>query len=127
MKHYSKEFRYLWKMWRPRIKNGIRVKRKKPQAWVKWQLLDAKTQTFILSTIKQQVINEGDCPRDLVTWINQEGWEDLEVSPTYVPALPDELTKDVGHPEALKKVDTNMQRTINLRKLNAPATKRKEA
>ena len=120
-KPYSKEFEYLWRVY-PKRWDRTRtkwIKRKKYPAWEKWQLLDEETQHEILT--KAQFIRdfEGSHACDLVTWLNQRGWDDIEFNKDYVPVLPEELTKDFGHPDALKTVDPNMARTINIRKLNA--------
>ena len=118
---YSNEFQYVWGKWPGRwnAKLGRKVKRKKQPAWKAWQKLSPDTQQLIVSCIIQARANE-DFPRDLVTWINQEGWEDLDLPDSYEAILPKELTQNIGHPEAFKKeVDTNLSRTINLRKLHA--------
>ena len=122
-KKYSPEFEYLWKKWPKRWNRNksVWVKRKKFPAWKAWQKLDEETQRFILSVLNKARENEGAYPRDLVTWLNQQGWEDLEFQSDYVPVLPKELTDKIGHSEALKEVDPNLQRTINLRRLRGGA------
>lgn len=119
MNRYDPKFEYVWKKWPRRWSRtkGVWIKRKKVPAWKKWQTLDEATQDIIVSCVLQAREQEGSYPRDLVTWLNQEGWEDLDLGEDYQAILPKELTQEIGHPGALREVDTNMQRTINLRKL----------
>ena len=105
---YSKEFEYFWRTYPKRWdrSHSKLIKRKKFPAWQSWLQLDEETQHEILTKAKYIKDFEGSAARDAVTWLNQRGWDDITFPETWVPVLPEELTKDV-----LKEVDT---KTVNI-------------
>ncbi len=104
---YSKEFEVLWRYHPKRWdRSGSKlIKRKKFPAWESWLKLDSETQHEILTKAKYIKDFEGGAARDLVTWLNQRGWDDIEFSEKWTPVLPAELTENVFK---------DMPKTVNL-------------
>lgn len=127
-REYSEKFKYVWSKWPKRWDRakGRYVKKKKPQAADKFEKMPDEDQDFIMSIICLAAGNEGSCPRDLVTWINQQGWEDLDLDEDYEPVLPIEFTKKIKSVPGDTQ-DFNQQRTILLAKLQANEPKKRVA
>ena len=85
---YTDEFEAFWKAYPKRWNQdlGCWVKRKKYPAFLKWQKLSQAIRNECLS--KAHLIKRAEgTPRDCVTWINQRGWEDIELEkPEPMPA-----------------------------------------
>jgi hypothetical protein len=117
---YTREFEYLWKVYPKRYSAaaGRKVGKKKWPAFEKWQKLPKVLQDEILTKAKFIREFEGDYPRDLVTWLNQRGWDDIEFKADYIPMLPEELTQNIGNIET-KVIDLNDRRNEQIRRLKA--------
>ena len=77
---YSEEFETFWKKYPSRWNTEIGgyVKRKKWPAFEKWQKLSQAIRNDCLA--KSRLIRlTGGTPRDCVTWLNQRGWDDIEL------------------------------------------------
>lgn len=81
MTEYTEEFKIFWKAypWRWDRANSQRIKRKKKPAFLAWQKLSEEVRAECMAKRKMIRAAEGSCARDCVTWLNQEGWEDIEV------------------------------------------------
>jgi len=77
---YTSEFETFWKKYPARWNSNlsVMVKRKKYPAFVSWQKLTPETQRECLFKAKYIKQTEGT-PRDCVTWLNQRGWDDIEL------------------------------------------------
>lgn len=112
MTPYTEDFETFWVKYPSRWNKdlGIAVKRKKRPAFEKWLKLTDHIRAEILSKIHLIKHSEGGSVRDAVTWLNQYGWEDIDLPVKYVPALPKELTKG-----ALKQVESTKVNVSNKR------------
>lgn len=98
MTRYTPEFEEFWQGYPKRYQKGLSVwvKRKKQPAFESWVKLDDTIHVEILSKLRFIKSSEGDSPRDAVTWLNQCGWEDIELpKPKFKPILPKQLTGEV--------------------------------
>ena len=121
---YTPEFETFWKQFPSRWNRdlGISVKRKKWPAFEKWQKLSQAIRNDCLAKaclIKQ---SEGT-PRDCVTWLNQRGWDDIELPDKPKPkALPAALVPVMKTVEPLDnrstsdKVNKEMAKLLSERK-----------
>lgn len=77
---YTPEFETFWKKYPSRWNSNlsISVKRKKYPAFESWQKLSPKIRAECLFKAKHIKKSEG-VPRDCVTWLNQRGWDDIEL------------------------------------------------
>lgn len=85
---YTTEFEAFWKQYPKRWNRDLSclVKRKKWPAFLKWQKLPQTIRNECLAKVKLIKRAEGT-PRDCVTWINQRGWDDIELEkPKPLPA-----------------------------------------
>lgn len=80
-KPYTDEFERFWKLYPARWNHnlGCYVKRKKRPAFDKWQKLSPEIRAECFAKSKYIKRSEGT-PRDCVTWINEYGWEDIEIA-----------------------------------------------
>jgi hypothetical protein len=62
------------------------------RAWVKLSQTDISD---ILNRLHLIAKAEGDYPRDAVTWLNQRGWEDIELPDSNEKHLPKEMTSAI--------------------------------
>ena len=108
MANYTAEFEMFWGKYPRRWHDGIHayVKRKKQPAFKTWQKLSQDIRDKCLRIVKKIKAAEGT-PRDAVTWLNQEGWDDIEEA-EWKPSLPLGATNSMKSvPES---VDTNNER-----------------
>ena len=106
--NYTNEFETFWKAYPARWNSNLScmVKRKKYPAFLSWQKLSSERQQECLVKAKHIKRTEGT-PRDCVTWLNQRGWDDIELEkPKPLPAHLVPKLKTV--PE--HKVDFNNER-----------------
>ena len=89
---YTEEFEIFWKLFPKRWNRdlGIFVKRKKWPAFEKWQKLSQAIRNECLGKARLIKASEGT-PRDCVTWLNQRGWDDIELPVPPPKALPAEI------------------------------------
>jgi len=114
--NYTDEFQRFWKAFPSRWnRNYGYVKRKKVPAFKAWQKLSQDIRDKCLRIVKQIKRSEGEAVRDCVTWLNQEGWEDID-EPEEVQHLPEQFTTDVFK-EVHKPIDLNERRNIERRKI----------
>ncbi len=64
-----------------------RIKRKKGPAFKSWQKLTPEIHAECLRKVRYIKQFEGSAIRDPVTWLNQSGWEDIDIEPKPKPAL----------------------------------------
>ena len=90
---YTPEFETFWKAYPKRWNTDIGgyVKRKKWPAFEKWQKLSQTIRSDCLAKSRLIRLTEGT-PRDCVTWLNQRGWDDIELPSPKPKALPAEIT-----------------------------------
>ena len=90
---YTEEFETFWKAFPSRWNRdlGVFVKRKKWPAFEKWQKLSQAIRNDCLAKSRLIRLTEGT-PRDCVTWLNQRGWDDIELPSPKRKALPAEIT-----------------------------------
>ena len=108
MAEYTEEFETFWLKYPKRWNRDLNayVKRKKFPAFQKWQKLPKEIRAKCLRIVGQIRKAEGT-PRDAITWLNQEGWDDIEDK--WVPSLPAGATISMkGVPEVA--VNTNNER-----------------
>ena len=100
MAEYTSTFLIFWKSFPSRWNLNLHtyVKRKKFPAFKAWQKLKPEIQAKCLRIVKKIKAAEGT-PRDCVTWLNQEGWDDIEEPDLDAHKLPQKLTS------CLKRVD----------------------
>lgn len=87
---YTAEFETFWKAYPTRWNKdlGLSVKRKKYPAFVKWQTLNQEIRDDCLAKVKLIKRTEGAAVRDCVTWLNQYGWDDIELPRAKPEPLP---------------------------------------
>ena len=90
---YTEEFETFWKAFPSRWNRGVGgyIKRKKWPAFEKWQKLSQAIRSDCLAKSRLIRLTEGT-PRDCVTWLNQRGWDDIELPNPKPKALPAEIT-----------------------------------
>lgn len=90
---YTEEFERFWSSYPKRWNRdlGVYVKRKKWPAFEKWQKLSQAIRNECLAKARLIKATEGT-PRDCVTWLNQRGWDDIELPAPKPKALPAEIT-----------------------------------
>ena len=110
MADYTPEFELFWKKYPSRWNASVHgyVKRKKHPAFDKWQKLSPAIQAECLYKAKYIKAHEGT-PRDCVTWLNQYGWEDIELD---VPEsfVSKNKAAEVLHTVKFEKVNKNNER-----------------
>lgn len=86
---YTAEFETFWQLYPKRWNQdlGVYVKRKKWPAFEKWQKLSQAIRNDCLAKVYLIKATEGT-PRDCVTWLNQRGWDDIELPKPPLKALP---------------------------------------
>ncbi len=79
---YTDEFEIFWLAYPARWDRdrGVKIKRKKYPAFEAWKKLTDEQRKECLGKRKKIWQEEGSYPRDCVTWLNQWGWEDIELS-----------------------------------------------
>ena len=89
---YSEEFETFWKAFPSRWNRdiGVFVKRKKWPAFEKWQKLSQTIKSDCLAKSRLIRLTEGT-PRDCVTWLNQRGWDDIELPSPKCKAIDSKL------------------------------------
>ena len=77
---YTPEFETFWSLYPKRWNRdlGCYVKRKKWPAFEKWRKLTQAIRDDCLAKVKLIRRAEGT-PRDCVTWLNNRGWDDIEL------------------------------------------------
>ena len=107
---YTDEFQTFWvkypKRWNRDI--GSYVKRKKWPAFQKWQKLSQSIRDDCLAKVHLIRLSEGT-PRDCVTFLNQRGWDDIELEKPKPLPLPPELMPK------LKTVESHVVNISNVR------------
>ena len=111
---YTTEFETFWKAYPKRWNRdlGCYVKRKKWPAFQKWQKLSKAIRNDCLAKVHLIRRAEGT-PRDCVTWINQRGWEDIEIEEKKSKPFPPELLpkmKTVENPAVNISNERNRQK-----------------
>lgn len=117
---YTDEFEKFWKLYPKRWNrnSGLYVKRKKPLAFKKWQRLPQGIRDKCLRVVKKIWKAEGgsESVRDCVTWLNQEGYDEIDEPEEQVQHLPESMTANI-----LKivpsEVNTNNRRNEEIKKL----------
>ena len=103
MSKYTLDFEEFWRRFPKRWNRdaGIWIKRKKRPAFKVWIKLPEEIRKECLSKVHLIKKAEGSASgiRDCVTWINQEGWDDIDLS-SKSSVLPKEMTANT-----LKTVD----------------------
>lgn len=94
---YTEEFERFWKAYPTRWNKDLScyIKRKKRPAFEKWQKLSVAIRNECFAKVHLIKQSEGIGVRDCVTWLNQWGWEDIELPKLPVKHLPKELTGKV--------------------------------
>ena len=112
---YTEEFEIFWKKYPKRWNRdlGVFVKRKKWPAFEKWQKLPQAIRDDCLAKSRLIKATEGT-PRDCVTWLNQRGWDDIELEKP--KPLPKDLVPDMKKVES-HTVDFNDARNKEMGKL----------
>lgn len=115
---YTEEFETFWSLYPKRWSRDLSVyiKRKKWPAFEKWQKLDQAIRNDCLAKARLIKATEGT-PRDCVTWLNQRGWDDIELPKPPQKALPTEITPH------LKIVDSHIVNVNNERNRQTQALK----
>ncbi len=92
MTNYTPDFELFWQSYPKRwIRDlGIWVKRKKFPAFESWQKLTEEIRADCVAKRKLIKKHEGT-PRDCVTWLNQRGWDDIDL-PNEGERLPKDMT-----------------------------------
>lgn len=107
---YTPEFMAFWRKYPARWNSNLScmVKRKKYPAFLSWQKLSPERQQECLAKVKYIKQTEGT-PRDCVTWLNQRGWDDIELEKPKPLPLPPELVPK------LKTVESHVVNVSNVR------------
>lgn len=116
MTRYTSEFEEFWLKYPTRWNRdlGISVKRKKKPAFIKWQQLSQEIRRECLRKVTRIKSAEGGSVRDCVTWLNQEGWDDIDLPSKKVETiLPKELT-DKALKDVPGLVNVNNARNRNM-------------
>jgi len=103
---YTADFEMFWKdfPWRWDRNENQRIKRKKKPAFLAWQKLDEETRIECMAKRRLIRASEGSSVRDCVTWINQDGWEDIDLpEDKWKPGLPESMTNGIGEIPPEKK------------------------
>ena len=111
---YTSEFELFWKAYPARWDRdrSVKVKRKKRPAFEKWLKLSKEERQECLGKRKRIWQEEGNCPRDCVTWLNQYGWEDIDLpEDKWVQVLPDVKMKEIA-PVVNLNDERNKQRKV---------------
>lgn len=104
---YTEEFEEgMWKPWpwRWNRDSGLFVKRRKRPAFEAWVKLSPEIRNECLTKVKYVKKAEGGAVRDLVTWLNQSGWEDIELpeeKPQPLPITPEMKQVPSAKPESI--------------------------
>lgn len=108
--NYTEEFEKFWRLYPKRWNRdlGVYVKRKKWPASETWQKLSQTIRDECMAKARYIKATEGT-PRDCVTWLNQRGWDDIELPAPPPKALPAEITPK------LKVVDSHIVNVNNER------------
>ena len=119
---YSEEFETFWKAFPSRWNRDLSgyIKRKKWPAFEKWQKLSQAIRSDCLAKSRLIRLTEGT-PRDCVTWLNQRGWDDIElpspkrkvIDSKLVPTLKPVPTRD--NRSTSDKVNAEMRKLLNER------------
>ncbi len=124
---YTEEFETFWKLYPKRWNRdmGGYVKRKKWPAFEKWQKLDQAIRNECLAKARLIKATEGT-PRDCVTWLNQRGWDDIELpdKPQH-KALPAEIIPKLKVVES-HIINVNNERNKQIEKLAVQVHKEKK-
>ena len=115
--NYTEEFLQFWLLFPKRWNRdlGGYVKRKKWPAFQKWQKLSQTIRNDCLAKARLIKATEGT-PRDCVTWLNQRGWDDIELEKPPQKALPAEITPNLKIVES-RIVNVNNERNRQMQKL----------
>jgi len=109
---YTPEFEIFWKAYPQRWNRDLSrfIKRKKFPAFQKWQKLSQAIRNDCLAKAHLIKQTEGT-PRDCVTWLNQRGWDDIELEkPKLIPA------KLLPKMKAVESVEVNVSNERNRQK-----------
>lgn len=87
--NYTKDFETFWQKYPQRWNKdlGVYVKRKKQPAFLKWQRLSKEIRKECLAKVHLIKASEGSAVRDCVTWLNQEGWSDIDLTPKNIQGM----------------------------------------
>ena len=115
--NYTEDFQKFWQAYPKRWSRSMHgyIKRKKAPAFKTWQKLSPEIKSKCLRIVKKIKYSEGEAVRDCVTWLNQEGWDDIE-EPQQVKHLPEEMTNNVFR-VVNHHIDLNQRRNEEMRKL----------
>ena len=123
MRNYTDEFEQFWKGFPARWnkERGTYIKRKKGPAFVSWLKLQPDERAKCLRIVKKIKGAEGGATRDCVTWLNQDGWDDIDEPDLEAQSLPQELIprfKTVS----ISRINTNNERNRHMNKLKGGGT-----
>ena len=81
--NYSEQFEEFWLSYPKRWDRNVHryIKRKKGPAYKSWCKLSPEIHAEILAKTKYIKQFEGFAVRDPVSWLNQEGWDDIDITP----------------------------------------------
>jgi len=119
MSEYTKDFEEFWSRYPKRYVSGIGwVKRKKRPAFDKWLKLSKEIRAKCLARVHLIKKMEGT-PRDVVTWLNQYGWEDFEESElkNMPVGLPKEMIENLLKTVPDVKINVNNEHNRQMRLL----------
>ncbi len=87
--NYTPEFLEFWVKYPSRWDRQAsrRIKRRKGPAFKSWQKLTPDIQDECLRKVRYIKQFEGSAVRDPVTWLNQCGWEDIDIKPKPNPIV----------------------------------------
>lgn len=115
---YTKDFEQFWlkypKRWNKDL--GLWVKRKKFPAFLKWQKLSREIRQECLEKVHLVKASEGT-PRDCVTWLNQRGWEDIEIDDKTRKGLPLDMIEGLLKEVPTQDLNVSNERNRQMRKL----------
>ena len=123
---YTQEFETFWKLFPKRWHTGLGVyiKRKKWPAFESWQKLSQAIRNDCLAKARLIKATEGT-PRDCVSWLNQKGWDDIELPKPKPKALPAAITPKLRTVES-HIVNMNNKRNEQIDKLAVQVHKEKQ-
>ena len=96
MSEYTKDFEEFWSRYPARYRKYQFIKRKKSPAFKVWQKLSKEIRAICLSRVHLIKKTEGgaESVRDCVTWLNQEGWDEINIHKEPV-GLPKEMIENL--------------------------------
>ena len=110
---YTEDFETFWVKYPARWSQSMsaHIKRRKQPAFISWQKLSLEVQQECISKVHliKQAEGGASAVRDCATWLNQEGWDDIDLPEENIKTLPKKYTNSVFMEDNFK-IDTNEQR-----------------